>query len=276
MRYSKSSKGSLHEILKQILPAAQAAGSFCIEPGLSGGVWRVDTAERRLVARPALSPALPGVSLHRQCRALKRAGQGIGPEVLGLRGGWLITTWLEGEIDCALPALPKLTRLLYDLHHRPLMGWRIGLPSLLIHYWLRASPARRTILWKHCLERLLARGEPSPLHLAPLHMDVHSGNIIHQQAGLRLIDWEYAGDGDIALELAAVAVTDDTQRRELVDAYSQWGVLDAQRLWHQVQRWRPWVMLLMASWYECRWQQTGDAQFITLAAAEWTALRAVI
>jgi thiamine kinase-like enzyme len=35
-------------------------------------------------------------------------------------------------------------------------------------------------------------------------MDVHAGNIVHTEAGLRLIDWEYAGDGDIALELAAV------------------------------------------------------------------------
>jgi aminoglycoside phosphotransferase (APT) family kinase protein len=35
-------------------------------------------------------------------------------------------------------------------------------------------------------------------------MDVHAGNIVHTKAGLRLIDWEYAGDGDIALELAAV------------------------------------------------------------------------
>ena len=34
-------------------------------------------------------------------------------------------------------------------------------------------------------------------------MDVHAGNIVHGEAGLRLIDWEYAGDGDVALELAA-------------------------------------------------------------------------
>ncbi len=34
-------------------------------------------------------------------------------------------------------------------------------------------------------------------------MDVHAGNYSYE-SGLRLIDWEYAGDGDIALELAAV------------------------------------------------------------------------
>ena len=38
--------------------------------------------------------------------------------------------------------------------------------------------------------------------ISPLHMDVHAGNLVHSASGLKLIDWEYAGDGDIALELA--------------------------------------------------------------------------
>ncbi|VFS54782.1 Thiamine kinase [Kluyvera cryocrescens] len=34
-----------------------------------------------------------------------------------------------------------------------------------------------------------------------------------------------------------------------------------ERLWQQVLRWRPWVLMLMAGWFECRGQQTGDEQF---------------
>ena len=33
-----------------------------------------------------------------------------------------------------------------------------------------------------------------------------------------------------------------------------------------------WVLLLMAGWYERRWQQTGDRQFITLADETWCQL----
>jgi thiamine kinase len=47
-------------------------------------------------------------------------------------------------------------------------------------------------------------------------MDVHAGNIVHTPAGDRLIDWEYAGDGDIALELAAVWMPDDAARGQLI------------------------------------------------------------
>ena len=51
-------------------------------------------------------------------------------------------------------------------------------------------------------------------------MDVHAGNLVHSASGLKLIDWEYAGDGDIALELAAVWVENTEQHLQLVNDYA--------------------------------------------------------
>lgn len=82
-------------------------------------------------------------------------------------------------------------------------------------------------------------GEPRPLRLAPLHMDVHGDNIVLTSAGLRLIDWEYAGDGDIALELAAVWVEDERQHRQLANAYAACARIDARQLWRQIRLWHP-------------------------------------
>ncbi|WP_257896521.1 phosphotransferase, partial [Enterobacter chuandaensis] len=59
-------------------------------------------------------------------------------------------------------------------------------------------------------------GEPQPIRLSPLHMDVHAGNIVHTPEGGRLIDWEYAGDGDVALELAAVWTESEAARQKLI------------------------------------------------------------
>ncbi|MCX8976392.1 hypothetical protein NLN78_23615, partial [Citrobacter portucalensis] len=39
-------------------------------------------------------------------------------------------------------------------------------------------PARRTPCWLRALKRLRKRGEPRPLRLGPLHMDVHGDNIV--------------------------------------------------------------------------------------------------
>ncbi len=160
----------------------------------------------------------------------------------------------------------RLRRLL-----RLRFGWRVSLTPLLAQYWQRCDPARRKPRWLRWHQRLRRQGEPRPLRLAPLHMDVHAGNIIHNESGLRLIDWEYAGDGDIALELAAVWITPG-ERRRLVEAYARRAAIDAQLLWRQVVLWRPWVLLLMAGWYEMRWRQSGDRQFITLADETWCQL----
>lgn len=116
-------------------------------------------------------------------------------------------------------------------------------------------------------------GEPQALRLAPLHMDVHAGNIVHTTAGEKLIDWEYAGDGDVALELAAVWMPDEASREQLITAYARNANINSLTLARQVARWRPWVLMLMAGWFEMRLQQTGDKQFIALANDAWRQLQ---
>ena len=53
------------------------------------------------------------------------------------------------------------------------------------------------------LKSVNSRASRRPLRLALLHMDIHGGNVIRHRDSLQLIDWEYASDGDVALELAA-------------------------------------------------------------------------
>ncbi len=55
-----------------------------------------------------------------------------------------------------------------------------------------------------------------------------------------------AGDGDVALELAAVWVEDDTARQRLIGDYARIAHLDAGQLGASGQGWRPWVVMLMA------------------------------
>ncbi len=266
---------TLNALIARYLPAADAAGVISVA-GLSGGSLRVTLTDCRLAARQAPTTAMPGVSLARQYRAMKRLQRtGIGPRPWLLADGWLLSEWIEGEQHATYPPFPAVAGLLYDLHHQPLYGWRISLSGLLEHYWLAAHPARRSPGWLRWLKRLRRRGEPAPLRLAPLHMDIHPGNLIHQGGRLRLIDWEYAGDGDVALELAAIlsGIRAD-QGAQLVAHYAALAHLDPGLLARQTVRWRPWVSALMASWYECRWRQTGQQQFIQLADDAWRRLQA--
>ncbi len=103
-------------------------------------------------------------------------------------------------------------------------------------------------------------------------MDVHPGNLVWQSNRLMLIDWEYAGDGDVALELACVWLNDET-RQALITDYAHRAAINETQLRRQVARWMPWSGLLMAGWYERRYQETGDRTFITLADEAWRQLQ---
>ncbi len=177
--------------------------------------------------------------------------------------------FIAGEVKDRLPDTLPLVDLLTRLHHQPLFGWRISLLPLLEGYWQACSPSRRTLFWLQQLKKMRLQGEPRPLRLAPLHMDIHAGNLVHSPHGLRLIDWEYAGDGDIAMELASIWMDTESQRSALVAEYAAKTDINPDVLSQHVRRWRPWILMLMAGWYECRWQQTGEHQFITLADAIW-------
>lgn len=180
--------------------------------------------------------------------------------------------YFHGKVESRLPEADELAGLLYHLHQQPCFGWRVSMLPLLEQYWQSSDPARRTLRWLRVLKQLRKRREPRPLRLGPLHMDVHGDNIVRTASGLRLIDWEYAGDGDIALELAAVWVVDESQHRQLVNAYAQKAHIEPETLWRQVCQWQPWVMMLKAGWFEYRWQQTGERQFIRLADETWRQL----
>lgn len=260
----RNNKQTRDDVLSRYFPGFAPAASQ--NTGLSGGSCLISDGRQTLVLRHRHQGS--SSSFLRQYRLLRHLPATIAPQPRLFTKEWMAIDYVPGETRGALLASDALAPLLNALHHQPRFGWRVSLLPLLASYWQQCDPARRTPRWLSVLKALQRQGEPQPLRLAPLHMDVHPGNLVHTQDGLRLIDWEYAGDGDIALELAAVWI-DDAGRRALVAEYARLAALDAAQLWQQVKRWRPWVLMLMAGWYESRWRQTNDQQFITLANEIW-------
>lgn len=271
--FSKPTSTPLDVVIGRYLPAADVAGSLSALKGLSGTSFRLDTEQGRFNARKLPEQRLPGLSLHRYHKILKQLPAHMGPQPYALVEGWLLSHWLVGETWSGPLPTSELAVLLSRLHRQPLFGWRVRIAPLLSYYWQHSAPDRRTPYWLRMLKRLLARGEPSPLRLAPLHMDVHAGNIIRQGQGLGLIDWEYAGDGDIGLELATLLAGNEFDRPDFLPCYARCAHIGIGELSRQVAHWQPWVTLLMASWYECRWQQTHQPHFVTLASQAWKKMK---
>ncbi len=267
----------LSRLIAQQFPAAKTAGSFFPLPGLTGMSGKVELEGTTLLARyQSQQEPIPGVDRRREYHILRKLdGTGLAPEVHGYADNWLLLSWQAGErlSDAGfLQALESVTECVASLHRQKLSGYRLSVLSLLEQYWQLSRPARRHCGWLRALRWLQKHGEPRPLRLSLLHMDVHAGNIIRGSNGLKLIDWEYASDGDVALELAAIALSNqlsDAQQQEMTEHYASLQRLDVMKLQRQMLRWQPWLNLLVACWYELRWQKSHEELFYPLAEQAW-------
>ncbi|WP_293774057.1 thiamine kinase [uncultured Pantoea sp.] len=239
--------------------------------GLTGHSQKIVTPRATFIARAAPQPVIPFVERQREFRLLRKLrASGLAPQpVAGNRQG-IILSWCPGEtLDESRfsQQRPQILALLQRLHQQPLTGYRLLLLPLLWRYW-QLTP-QRNHRWLRSLRRLTQQGEPQPLRLAPLHMDLHAGNVIQSPAGLQLIDWEYAADGDVALELAAICACDPQHQHDWLAGYAAAMQLPLTALAQQVRRWQPWLRLLMASWYQLRADQCDDATLQQLARQSW-------
>lgn len=142
------------------------------------------------------------------------AGIGLAPEILISRpaDGLLVTRHAAGRglahgdlHDAAM--LRRIGEWMTRLHAEPPppsldvvdFGARAAgyLSAMLAHD--AASPAR------NIAARLARRRAalPPPVRIAPCHHDLHHRNLVETPGGLLAIDWEYAGPGDPAADLAA-------------------------------------------------------------------------
>jgi len=261
----------LTALIQQQWPAASVAGHFSALPGLSGNSLYMQSEQGELLARRAPLQPVPFVNRQREYRILRQLRhRALGPLPLGWRAPWLLQSWLPGETLTAAgfnAQRQAVLHLVTRLHQQPLTGYPLHLLPLLQRYWQLCQ--QRHWRWLRRLQRLQKQGEPAPLRLAPLHMDVHPGNLIMTPAGLRLIDWEYAADGDVALELAAICSCDGVDAGAWIAHYAELTQLNQSVLARQVARWQPWLQLLMAGWYQLRAEQSGEKTLYALANASW-------
>ncbi|KAB8313378.1 thiamine kinase [Erwinia endophytica] len=272
-----STDPQLSRLIARHFPAVKITAGFCPLDGLTGLSRKIELGEATLLARYQQPQApIPGVDRRREYHILRKLSvTDLAPEAIGYADNWLLLRWQAGECfseAAFLQELLSVTARVAQLHRQKLSGYRLRLLRLLEQYWQISRPERRRCRWLRALRRLQQQGEPQPLRLSLLHMDIHPGNIIRGQDGLTLIDWEYASDGDVALELAAIVLgnhLNDTQQQQMIEYYATLQKLDAMLLKRQMLRWRPWLKLLIANWYELRWQRGGEVLFYTLAEQAW-------
>jgi thiamine kinase-like enzyme len=152
------------------------------------------------------------------------AGLGIGPEVVMFLEpeGYLVTRFVPGETG--LVTVEEAALVLRRLHRGPPIAGRFDSFRVVETYASTAAEAGVEPPAAFAEAKLLAdrieerRGEHV---VTPCHNDLLAANFIHGER-LWVVDWEYAGMGDPAFDLANFAVNnglDEDGDVELLDAY---------------------------------------------------------
>ncbi|AEW44592.1 thiamine kinase [Serratia symbiotica str. 'Cinara cedri'] len=265
----------LQKLLNTSLPTVNTLNCrFSLVRGLTGESWRIDIAEgiSVLAHQQTAAKKILGISSKRNAKLLHSCGSKLGPKVLAHNNHWIIVEWLPGKNVTSkvfedLNKSGELAAIIAELHRRPLSGHRLHMQQQFANYWQQLDKRRLTPYWLRYQQHFLKITPPTPLKLSPLHMDIHPGNIIIGDTGLRLIDWEYAADGDIALDIAVLFRSNnwtDNQQKSFLQHYTKYGYPDKVRLCAQIKYWLPWVDYLIFMWLETRWQQSGNDIFLNL------------
>lgn len=264
-------------ILRSIL-----ARRFAIDPkgcklipieGLSGVNWKALLSDNvTYLLRPQTQEKSQlGIDRYREARLLDYlAAYALAPCSFGVTEGWLIAQWLPGKPLTRDSKLLEVARLMVRLHSLSPQGERRDLRRHCDNYWQQLDPYTLPPQGFHWHSEWQSQVEPAPLKWAIVHLDVHPGNLICTSSGIKLIDWEYACVGDIALDLATLCRGygwNNSEMAKFIHHYGQSeGDIDTDVLSRQVHRWLPFVDYMSWLWYEVRWQQTGKRVFRALAA----------
>ncbi|KFX07861.1 thiamine kinase [Pectobacterium betavasculorum] len=260
--------------IQKHFPALEMADiRFELIGGLSSKSWRIHGAGIEWLARRQSSAERKmGVDRQRECALLRKMSAiGLAPHPLLWRDGWLIVEWVPGRIATTdeflmMLANGEVASILSQLHRQPLSGYPLDLKTLFAQHWQLMDPHRRSPALLRAHHHFQRAALPTSMALAPLHLDVHAENLLITQQGTMLIDWEYASDGDIAFELAFIvraSQMDSVAQTYFLQSYQRHRRgFSVSRLQQQVKQWFPWVDYLVLMWFEIRWQQTKNPEFL--------------
>jgi thiamine kinase-like enzyme len=252
-----------------------------LEGGITNRNYVVTEAGARYVLRvPGRDTELLGIDRANEHRAaVVAADAGVGPEVVAFLPdtGCFVSRFVEGahvpEEDLrAGEALDRVIASVRRLHACPPIPSTFPVFRIVERYRETADARGAAIPAAYDEARSLARrietafaASPSPL--TTCHNDLLNANFLRDGDHVWIVDYEYAGMGDVFFDLGNLAVNnglDEAARERLLDRYFLGDVLDRHRA-------RLALMTLMSDFREAMWgvvQQaisTLDVDFVDYA-----------
>jgi thiamine kinase-like enzyme len=164
-------------------------------------------------------------------RDATRAAAGIAPDVIAFdpRHECLVTTFIDGrpveESELRGPMLAEVAAALRSIHSGRRLTYAFSPWQRVARY--RATAVRRRMPLPPGFDEVSAAAARisaalGPRPSAPCHNDLLTANFLHDGTRLRILDWEYAGQGDPLFDLANLASNngfDEGDEERLLEAY---------------------------------------------------------
>jgi thiamine kinase-like enzyme len=161
------------------------------------------------------------------------AALGIGPEVVDFvePEGWLVTRFIDGAIppleQMREPGtLDRVGRALRAFHDGPPIPGRFDAFRVVETYretaLARGGEVPAAYDWAHEIAGRI-EGRRAGAAPAPCHNDLLNANFLDDGAGIRIVDWEYAGMGDRFFDLANFSINHElgeAERDTLLASYA--------------------------------------------------------
>ena len=164
--------------------------------------------------------------------SLAASAVGVGPEVIDFvqPEGYLVTRFIEGTIVPVeqmheVETIRRVANSLRAVHKGPQLARRFDPFQIVEDYRTTAFSKGVTVPEGYVRARQVAlriAAARGPVAERPCHNDLLNANFIDDGTLIRIVDWEYAGNGDIFFDLANFSVNnqlDEDARRVLLAAY---------------------------------------------------------
>jgi thiamine kinase-like enzyme len=224
---------AFEEVVRRVWPDGQATFEV-LGGGITNHNLKITRPEGTYVLRiSGKNTALLGIDRSVEVEATRAAAAvGVGPEVVDFvePEGWLVTRFLEGEIPPLErmrepETLRRVAGALRAVHSGPPVHGRFDVFQIVEDYRTAAFEGGGTVPPAYVWARQVARRIEHIRRAAPerpCHNDLLNANFIDDGRRLRIVDWEYAGMGDVFFDLANFAVNhglDPDDRQRFLQAY---------------------------------------------------------
>lgn len=214
-----------------IWPAAPTVTRLSV--GRTNINYRVDAGGQRFFARVASDLPHHGIVRSREalCASLA-ADLGMAPPVVHARDGVLVQRFMDGETlrqgDTLPPArLDRIVDVLRRIHEGRLPADTpdVNPAAWSRTYLARLAPGTLPSAQRTRIEAILSAA-PAGERRGLIHTDLIPENFIDDGSRMWLIDWEYAGLGDPATDLANLAMNFNLDDAALARAVAHYGGAD--------------------------------------------------